>query len=110
LLAVHSTPAGGEVHSCYFKSKVCRERDPRNRWRMLAGLLTLAYAERLADGTWRAREMAGREDTTVLSIRFRVPSSWCLNRNDSTPWERIPDPYHPPPAAAPRKLGRRRHC
>jgi hypothetical protein len=109
LLAVHSTPAGGEVHSCYFKGRVCRERNPCNRWRVLVRLLTLTHAERKADGTWNARAMTNRDNITVVAIRFCTRSSWCLDRNDPTPWERIADPYYPP-AGPPRKLGPRRSC
>jgi hypothetical protein len=110
LLAVHSNAAGGEVHSCYFKGKVCRERNPRERWRVLASLLTRTYAERGDDGTWKAREMARRDDVTVVGIRFRTRGTWRLDRNHPTPWELIPDPYHPRPVAPARKLSPRRSC
>lgn len=110
LLAVHSTLAGGEVRSCYFKSAVCRARLPTNRWRVLAELLTLTYAERSPAGTWVPKEMAVRDDTTIVGIRFRTAASWRLDRNHSAPWELIPDPYHPPTAAAPRKLRPRQPC
>jgi hypothetical protein len=110
LLAVHTSPSGGEVHSCYFKNTACRERNPHNRWRRLASLLTRTYAEQHTDGTWKARDMSQRDDVIAVRIRFRNPATWCLDQKHPTPWELISDPYHPPPAGAARKLGPRRPC
>jgi hypothetical protein len=108
---VHSTTHGGEVRSCYFKGVVCTERRKENRWRVLTRLLTLTYAERSKGGTWAPKQMAVRDNTTVVQIRFRTSSSWCLDHNDPTPWELIRDPYYPsPPAPIPRKLSPRRPC
>jgi hypothetical protein len=109
LLVIESRPTGGAMQSCYFKKRVCRQKNPTARWRVLVQLLTLTYAERQADGCWRAREIFSRGDYTVVRIRFCHEASWSLDQNHPDPWELIVDPFHPPPAA-PLGLVPRRSC
>jgi hypothetical protein len=114
LLVVRSRPDGGTMTTCYFKRAACRATDPCQRWRTLVRDLLQTYARRQPDGTFVAgdrRDLIRRgEGETHGGVRFRTPTTWCLDGRKPEPWRTMPNPWPVPrPPDTPRRLGPRRH-
>jgi hypothetical protein len=113
LLVVRSRPEGGAVTTCYFKRAACHATDPGQRWRTLVRDLLQTYARRQPDGTFVPGDRGGlirRGDVeTRGGVRFRTPTTWCLDGRQPEPWRTMPNPWPGPrPPEPPRRLGPRR--